>query len=336
MIQRITGPLPDWAERTNPLLSYQLRQSERISSGGRVLRGLGIALGLLVLAVGGYAEATSLFTRPPGQNLTESVVQVLFYPMVIVQVVISISALGLTIGTISEERSHMTWDNLRATPKGAALTFRTRWAAVFYRLRGLLGLVTLVRLVLIAGVLLDLTAFQGRYLDLLTGGITPDLPNTIAGVPVAVPLGALLLSLFLTAALVLPFTTVALDASVGLLLSTLLKQRVYSLIVQFLLFVLRVALVAVLVLVVTAFLEGRQSPIQLQAVSWQAWLAVFGFSAIADWGLLMLHLGFSGEMWATVPYGIFIGPLLLVYALVQASLADVLLRAAVNLAEDRG
>lgn len=330
MLQRITGPLPDWANREHPMLHYQLRQSERITTRGRILRAVLLVLVLAALGIGGYAIATNVFTQPAGQNLTEIAVNIVFYPVVIVQVGVSIAALALTVGVVSEERSHLTWDNLRATPIGAGLTLRTRWAAVFYRLRGVLGAVTFVRLFLIAGVLLDLTAFQGRYLDLLIGGIEPNIPAQLGGIPFAVPAAALMLSLFLTAALLLPFTWVAFDAAVGLFLSNLLGQRVYSLVVQFLLFVLRIGVVGGLVWFSLRYVDGGQT-----LESWQAWLTMFSFAAVADWGLMMLQLGFAGEIWATVPYGIFIGPALLVFALVQALFADLILRWAVHIAENR-
>jgi hypothetical protein len=330
MIQRITGPLPEWASRNNPMLNYQLRQVEQIPRRTRILRALGTILLLLALAVGGYAVATNVFSTPPGQNLTESAVEILFYPMVIIQTALGIGALAFTIGAISQERSSLTWDNLRATPSGAGLSLRTRWVSVFYRLRGALGLITLVRLVLIGLVLRDLTAFQGRYIDLLVGGVTPDIPSTLGGLPFSVPAAALMLSLFLTAALLLPFTTIAFDASVGLFLSNLFKQRVYSLIVQFVLFVIRIGIVSGLIWLTLGFI-GNSRPLE----PWQAWLSVFGFGAIGDWGLMMMHLGFSGEVWGTIPYGIFIGPSLLLFALLQALLSDVFLRWAVKLAENR-
>jgi hypothetical protein len=97
-----------------------------------------------------------------------------------------------------------------------------------------------------------------------------------------------------------------------------------------LLFVLRIAVVAGLVWLALRYIDGAQA---LEA--WQAWLAMFSFAAVADWGLMLLHLGFAGEIWATVPYGIFIGPALLLFALLQAFLADLILRWAVHIAEHR-
>ena len=38
-----------------------------------------------------------------------------------------------------------------------------------------LGILLAIRLLLILGILYDLTAFQGKYIDLLVNGITPDI-----------------------------------------------------------------------------------------------------------------------------------------------------------------
>lgn len=336
MIRRIIGPLPDWAERTNPVLNYYLR-TRADSRRARLWRAFGVVLVIGALLAAGYAYATNLFTDPPGQNLTESANEILFFPLVVLQVFMGVVALGYTVGAVGEEQRRVTWDNLRATPSGAGLTLRTRWAAVFYRQRVVLVVVTALRLVLVLGVLRDLTAFQGRYLDLLIGGATPALPVEVNGVPFAVPVAAFFLSLFLTAAVLLPFTMLAFDAAVGLWLSTRFHQRVYTLVLQFLLIVLRVVAVGGLIWATFQFVDNTIN-LTWDAAPWLPleWLTLFAFSAFADLGVRFLHLGFAGEIWVLVPYSLFIGPALLVFMLVQAFLADVILKRAVNVAEKRG
>ncbi len=322
MLQRITGPVPEWARRDHPFLAYQLRQARNISRRARYLRALGVVLALGVLGVGGFALATDFFQNPAGQHLTEQAVTIVFWPLLIIQLSMRVTALALTTGTVGDEQRRQTWDNLRATSHGTELTFRVRWVSVFYRLRSVLILVISLRALLILGVLLDLTAFQGRYLDLLIGGITPSLP---------VPIAALMLSLLLTASLLLPLTAVGMDAAVGLLVSTVFQQRIYSALVQFLLIIARVAVAGVLTWLAIRFLGGR-----LSVGDVLAWLTMGGFAAMGDWGLRFLHLGSFGDVWAVVPYGIFIGPALLVYSLAQAILTDWLLDLAVRTAERRG
>ena len=88
-----------------------------------------------------------------------------------------------------------------------------------------------MRALLIGLMLWELTAFQGRYLDLLINGIVPDVPLVAA---------VLLVSFTMTAALLLPLTTVGMDAAIGLLVSALVQQRTYSTLLQAVLIFVRV------------------------------------------------------------------------------------------------
>jgi hypothetical protein len=278
----------------------------------------------LVLILGGYLAATGLLQHPPGQNLTESAIAVVFWPTLAVQILMRIGAITMTSNTVTEEIRRQTWDNLRATESGAALALRARWAAVFYRLRPILTIVVLVRVVLIAGILYDLTAFQGRYLDLLINGVVPDTSPAIA---------ALLLAFLMTSTLLLPITGLGFDAATGLLFSALIQQRTYSGLLQILLIILRVAVLLVLTIGATQLINGD---LQATAQDWSSWLLIAGFAALGDWGLAFLHLGFYGEIWATIPYGIFLGLALLIFAIVESGLTDWILALAIRQAERKG
>ncbi len=88
-----------------------------------------------------------------------------------------------------------------------------------------------------------------------------------------------------------------------------------------------------------AFVAGALSFLRgelFSATDLGAWLLMGGYSALGDWGLGFLNLGRSSEVWATVPYGILICLALLVFALVQAAVADRLLMLAVRLAQKKG
>jgi hypothetical protein len=317
--QRLARQLPGWARRSHPALRYELGQPVRKPARVRYLRALLVVLGLLLLGLAGYAIATGLFAHEAGANPLEALQNTLYWPTLALQLLLIAAAFSLTIGKVAREARRQNWDNFRATPDGADLTLRARWAAVFYRLRGLLTIVIAVRVVLLVGLLWDLTAFQGRYLDLLISGITPEI-----GLVVAI----LLLSLTMTAALLLPITSVGLNAALGLLLSTAVRQRTYVTLVQVVYLLLRIGLAVVLLWAATGFLDGGLSPTDLGA-----WLLIFGAAALGDWGLALLSLSLSGEVWATVPYGIFIGAALLIVALLQAALADGLLNWAVRRAQ---
>ena len=67
-----------------------------------------------------------------------------------------------------------------------------------------------------------------------------------------------------------------------------------------------------------------------------AWLLMGGFAAFGDWGLSFLHLGFFGEIWATIPYGIFLGVALLAFALAGSALTEWILAFATRRAERSG
>jgi hypothetical protein len=334
MIRLFTNQLPEWARPGHPVLRYELGKESAVSRRSRLIRfGLIVLLGALVIA-GGYYIATQGLTQPPGQHPTESMMNVLYYPTLVFQVVASIAAISLTAGMVAEEKRRQTWDNLRATRGGAQLALRARWAAVFYRLRWLLVLLVGVRLLLIGGMLFDLTAFRGGYLDRLLNGITPD---------VGLVIGVMLLSFWMTASLLLPFTGVGLDAALGLLVSTIVQGRAYGVLTQVLLALIRVAIIAGLVVLMNQMLDGRlvvNSTIGQQGLlampESSAWFLTATYGGLADWGLRFLEVGFGGQLWATIPYGVFLGLALLVFAFMQAALTDVVLALAVRRAETVG
>lgn len=321
-MRRLFPALPGWARTDNPVMSYQLPHGTPPSRGVRLLRAFGVLVLGAVLLLLGYMLATNFLRTQPGSYPVESINNILYFPLLALQILLSIAALLLTTGTVSREQRLQHWDNLRATPSGADLLLRTRWASVFYRLRGLLGLIIVGRVILLACMLYDLTSFQGRYIDLLINGVIPEV-----GVIVAV----LLLALQMTASILLPITATGMDASLGLFISTTVQQRTYNVLLQLLLIIVRIGVTTALLLGVTRFLEGH-----LQASDPAAWLLMFSAAAFGDWGLGMLYLGRAGEIWATVPYGIFIGLALVIFCFVQAYLADQILVWAVKRAQRRG
>jgi hypothetical protein len=322
MIQRFAGQLPEWARADHPLLRYELGRVARLPKRRQYVRAAGFVVLLLVLFWGGYLIATNIFQNPTGQNITESLSAIVFWPTLALQVVLQIGALALTVNTVSEQKRRQTWDNLRATEGGAALAFRTQWAAVFYRLRPFLAVVYGVRVLLIAGILYDLTAFGGRYIDLLINGVTPDIAPIVA---------ALLLAFLMTASLLLPFTALGLDAAVGLFVSVTFQQRLYSVMAQMILIALRITVIIILVASATEFVRGN-----LVVSDAGAWGLMGAFSAVGDWGLSFLHLGFYSEIWATIPYAIFMGVGLLIFTMAESVLTEWVLALAIRQAERNG
>jgi hypothetical protein len=317
MLQRVIGQLPPWARRDHPVLRYEMGRRPTPSRAARLLRALINVVVLGVLGLIGVMVATNLGSQPAGQNLTDSLNNLVYIPLLAIQAILSIAALTQTAGTVGEEIRRQNWDNLRATPNGAELALRARWASVFYRLRSALGLVLLMRIVLIAAMLWDLTAFQGRYLDLLINGITP---------PISLAVAVMLLSFLMTAAVLLPLTAVGFDAAFGLLIAAAFPRRMMNTLAQAVYILARLGLIIGLGVLARAYMEGRLTAVG-DAGGW-AVVAING--ALGDWGLSFLYLGRYGEIWATIPFGVFMGLALMLFSLLQAALADGVLILAVR------
>lgn len=321
MIQR---QLPAWARRDHPAVRYILGPvNAAISASMRVNRVLSYTIILLLMGLVGVLLGTDfLRTDLLEQPTSRALMSVIFWPVFAAQIIVRLAALSMTIGVVGEEVRRQTWDSLRTTASGAGLAIRARWGAViFYRLRGLMVVLWGARLLLIAALLYDLTAFSGEYLDNLTAGITPGLPVMVA---------VLLLALTMTASMLLPITGAGFDAALGLFVSTLLRQRVYILLVQIAISALYVGGIVFLLLVAPPFRDPRA----LDFTGLGLWLLLLGFAAVGDWGLSLLWLGYYAEqIWADVPYGIFIGLGLMAVIFVQTLLIDGLLALTVRRAE---
>lgn len=320
MIQR---QLPPWARLDHPALRYALGVPRPLDRREQYARAFFVIIGALVLAgIGLVAGSDFLRDDLLQKPISDALISVLFWPVFIVQVIARLSAMAMTIGTIGEEKRRQTWDSLRTTTIGPSLAVRARWSAVlFYKMRSVIGLLLLARLILIAAILFDLTAFSGEYLGYLTDGVTPRVP---------VAAGVLLLALTMTASLLLPVTGLGVDAALGLLVSTSVRQRIYVLLTQVGLTLIRLAVIGILLAVVTEFrTDGMPDATHLGR-----WLLVAGFAALGDWGLSLLHLHFLGtEVWGGIPYAIFLGPALLVFVFLQTLLTDLILALAVRQAE---
>lgn len=317
--RRFARLLPDWLRREYPALRRELGPAAGAPARARYLRALLMMLAGLALTGGGYLIATDMLTHEPGANPVEALNRILYYPALLLQLILIAAAFSLTIGKVAGEVRQQNWDTLRATPNGVELSLYARWAAVFHWLRPLLGAVLTIRIILLIGLLWDLTAFQGRYLDLLISGITPET---------SLPLAVVLLALLMTAALLLPVTSIGLSAALGLFLSTMLRHRTYITLVQVVYLLLRIGAALGLVWAAGLLLNGS-----LLLNDTAAWLLIATAALCGDWGLALLALGLSASMWASIPYGILMGAALLVAALLQAAMADQLLRRAVRRAQ---
>lgn len=320
MIKRLIGDIPDWAKGDNPLLRYELSRLED-KSGSAVGRIVLWVIGLTVFTLGGYLYATEGLQRGLQMPYTVDIWRMLVFPLIAIQLVFRVAGLSLGVGAVTDERQRQTWDNLRATERGAELGLRTRWVSVFYRLRGLAFTILLARLVLLGAILYELTSMQGGYLDLLTARAIPS---------VSMEVGVILLASFMTAFIIMPITATGVDIAIGLFISTNIRNRALSALAQVLVIVFRVVTTVGLFWIIWQLMNGESGLEGLPA------LGALGAGAIlADWGLILSQLSNAGEIWAQIPYAVFLGAVMLIFAVIQVGIASALLMLSVQSAEVR-
>ena len=320
MIKRIFGELPDWAKQENPLLRYEIvrRQDKSESPVGRILMWV---IGLTVLILGGYIYATDGMQRGLQLPYTLDIWRIVIFPLLFLQIIMRIAGLSLGVGAVTDERQRQTWDNLRATERGAEIGLRTRLASVFYRLRSVIFTVMVGRIVLVGAILYELTSMQGGYLDLLTARAIP---------VVSVQVGVILLAAFMTAFIIMPLTATGVDIALGLLISTTVRNRAISTVLQVLIVVFRTVTTLGLFWISWQFLNEE---IALEGYSA---LSAIGASAIfADWGLVLSQLSTAGQLWADIPYTVFLGVFMLAMVVIQVLIAGGCMLLAVRAAEVR-
>lgn len=332
MLGRLIGNLPDWAQKKHPHMRYLISGEQKSTRIGRIIALLSLLTILGVFGIIGYINASNffddnLFDLPFSMFLFEF----LFWGMLILQVGVAISALLPPIGFIASEKAKQTWDGIRTTHQGIGLLMRARWSVVvFHRLRQVMILLWVARLVLIGGLLYDLTGFGGEYLRSLSANITPKLDQVV--VIVLVVMG-------ITASLLMPLTAIGFNSALGLWLSTWVKKRVYIALLQTMLVMFQAIMAGGFAFL---FLSIRDEQIASQLLSSTSqyiptvllWFLLLGFAVFADWGITFLYLGlYAGTIWAKIPYGIFLGAGALMMVFIQAFLTDRLIGWTIRRAE---
>lgn len=320
MFKHIFGELPDWAKRGNPLLRYELsRFDPELNRKERIFRVVTWVLLLAFLILAGYLYATNGLRSPFTKPYTFDIWRMLFFPVLIVQLIARVTGLSLGMNSVRNERRRQTWDNLRATERGAEIGLRSRWVSVLYRLRRLIFAVMSGRLILIGAILYELTSMQGGYLDILIAKSEPSI---------SLELGVILLSSFMTALIVMPITAIGVDIALGLFISTVIKNRAFAGLAQVLVLTFRVVSTVALFWLTWGFMNDSISLNGTQALG-----AIGAFSVLGDWGLLLSQLSQTGQLWASVPNSIFLGFGLLLMSLLQVAIASGLLSLSVYFAE---
>lgn len=329
---RLTAQLPAFARPDHPALRYLLNREQRRTWGNRPAARLVLAAGIfLALCVPGWWIASDFgMGSVSTPNGLDSLYQIAFWPLVCIQLLLRLSAFNATVGAVAGEARAGTWETLKVTTEGAGLSFRARWAMVFYRLWPFLAVVVVARLVFIVVSLSNLTAFQGHYLDLMLSGTTP-LGQPPFDPTLTVVLGTLIVAAMMTAALLAPFTAVAFDAAFGLAISAAARGKALTVFGQVLILLMRVLLtgwalwVGATALDLTPF-NGLSQALLPGGSALAGWFGAFAGIAEGDLGLTLLHLPYYPRLWADYDYGVFIGLACLAYVIAQAALANGLVR----------
>ena len=209
MPERWKTLLPYWARPEHPILQYELANLRL--GGSRWKSIIQLLLLALLLGGGGYLYAGSTSTDTGAGNLADFIWRCLYFPSILVQTATVLSALAFGIGSVEIDRSRQTWDSLRVTEIGAGLTLRTRWVAIFYRLRAPILALLMARLFLVLGMIVDMTAFGGGYLRVLGSTLVDSGYSWWITLP--------MIALLMTANLLLPLTTVGAASALGILIS---------------------------------------------------------------------------------------------------------------------
>lgn len=320
MLKTIFGDIPVWARQSNPLLRYQLKR-QGDDTRPKISTVILWLLGIAAIIVASVFYTTNGFQRSLQIPYSLEIWRILLYPLLALQLIMRVAGISMGVGAVSDERQRQAWDNLRATERGAELGVLSRWVAVFYRLRGLLLSVTIGRLVLLGALLYEVTSAQGEILDLWTASALPSVPMLV---------GVLVISAFMTAFLVLPFTGLGVDVALGLWISTAVRNRAFAAILQLLVVLFRMGTTLGFFWLVWRFTNDELE------LSNELALFVLGANAvIGDLGLMLSQLQTTAQQWAFVPNSLFLGLVMLLMIVWQGALVKAILYRAGRTAESR-
>ena len=292
--------LPPWARPDHPVLRYVLQQGahRRVWTRRWIMRlsAASVLLALVTISEIMYDQGLPLAVRRP---LPMEFFTVLYFPLILVQFVTLVMAFALGATLLTGEQQRGTWESFKVTAAGAELVIRARWAAVFYQLRWMLALVVVPRLVFTVQALADLTDYQGYHLDLYIMGITPAVPVEAA---------IFLLAAYLTAALLLPFALVGLNAALGLWMAVNMRGAVGGRLARFGMLIGQVIVFLWALFNGLAIINRHAGVVFVDGLSPLArWLRLLALGVFGDQGLRFLHLESFLQVWVDVPYGVLLG-----------------------------
>ncbi len=319
MLGLLTWLLSTWARSDHPLLHYELSAYRQVGSQRNFAWQFVLLSSLLV----GAAYIIGASRGVAGGSITNILWHSLYYPLLLLQMLLLIVVLALSADTVKGARRRRTWDSLRVTELGAGLALRARCIGVLYRLRAPLLVLLLVRVLLVLGMLLDLSAFGGLYADMLGAEALPTLEDSRVVI--------LLIATNMTVSLLLPLFMLAAVSAFGILLSAAIKERIYVAAIQLLFLLFLLAFVVSGAISTALIMEGSLS------LADEAELALFlSYSFLGDWGLMLAQLEKLGEVWSRVAYSAYIPGIMGMMLLLLGLAADGMMRLAVRLSDRQG
>jgi fumarate reductase subunit C len=302
--QAIYARLPDWA-RPDDIMQHYAR--------GRQNHPLRRSLFALISALIVFSlVAISLITDASGQPLGTGgprawmIYTVLYFPLLVIQLITLALALLNASAAITNGPQ---WEALKITSHGAEFVVRARWAATLYRLRDPLLLVIVPRLLFAGLMLVDVTRDGGYHLDLYLYGITPGVPLEIA---------VIMLAALMTAALLQFPVLLALNAALGLLISTTFNRQAATVTARLAVLIAEIALVALALNTGWDTLQHNPlppAPIEISTPIQWAGLVLLG--TIGDQGLRFMDLETTLHTWPDVNYGVCLGGILLLIVVAE-------------------
>jgi hypothetical protein len=306
--------LPPWAHPTHPMMRHAIGYvaPTRRQVIFRAVVGVLLAAGLITLGL--IYNLNSQEAQPSNYR------EWMYYPLVAMQLLTQIFAIVLTVNAVAIERQKGTWESLQVTAIGAVDLIRTHWMLVFYRLRGLLLLIFVLRLGYAAFLIHDVTDFQGRAIDVRIIDLSAEIDLNVA---------VILLAALMTAFVLLPFVMLAFDGAVGLFLGSLVQRRSFGLLSVVVLLMSRLA-VSIASLYVGAQVIGFDSTTTTiyQEDSTAAWARILLLATQGDYGLRLMNLDTLGSLWIDVSEGVYLGGILLGLVVLIAVLSNLLVLAA--------
>jgi hypothetical protein len=325
-LNSLFAPLPAWARPTNPVLRYIIRRERRRQN--TTLRAVGLLLALAIVGAV-FMLSYDLYRHDHLASLSRNgesgLYTVVYIPLLLLQftVIMSGSSLAVSLDLTSPmtplDQQRETWEIVKVTPYGAELTFRSRWAGVYYYAAWMLSALTLLRAILIGQMLADLLHSKSYHFAAHTAGITPGVPTWGRG---------LVLAAFMLAALLQPLVMTGLNAALSLFLSASIR---HTLLLRTVLGLLSLAeLIGFAVAVTAGTIVLDLDPVFRHAYlsTPERWLALLSLALVGDQSLRFLNLRSFTQTWVRLDYGIGLAVAIPLAVLLESLLALWLVRRA--------